>query len=63
MIMSENDDDFGVSSVPELHKIQATIPQRLYLELQNRGLFSDCWDSWLASAILMKLREKTNMED
>jgi len=49
--------------LPQLKKISAVIPVRLYSELQSNGMFNENWDAWLAEAILAKLREENKLED
>jgi hypothetical protein len=56
-------DDFGISSLPQLKKISAVIPVRLYSELQSHGMFNENWDAWLAEAILAALREQNKIEE
>jgi hypothetical protein len=43
--------------IPRLKKIVATIPEKLYIELANRNIINSNFDSWVAEAILDKMRK------
>lgn len=62
VIPIEMPDDFGISSLPQMKKVSAVIPTRLYSELQSHGMFNETWDAWLAEAILDKLRKEKKLE-
>ena len=48
--------------IPRLKKIIATIPEKLYVELAARNIINSNFDSWVAEAILDKMRKEDNRE-
>jgi len=44
--------------IPKLKKINATISEKLYIELSKRNILNNSFDTWLSMAIIEKIERE-----